>query len=279
MLAGALDTYNFPEPRLDAACRHAVLGGGKRLRPTLVFQTAACLGEITALTDAAAVAVELVHCYSLVHDDLPAMDNDDLRRGRPTVHKAYDEATAILVGDALQAMAFATLAERQPAAPAGNQVRMVAELARASGPEGMVGGQALDLQATGQQLSDVELEQMHGLKTGALIRASILLGALSTRRVEESLRQALESFARALGLAFQIQDDILDVSGETHVLGKQQGSDAKLDKPTYVSILGLAGARLARENAHQAAVAALRQLPGDASGLLALTDHVVARST
>ncbi len=256
-----------------------MLGGGKRLRPTLVFQTAACLGEITALTDAAAVAVELVHCYSLVHDDLPAMDNDDLRRGRPTVHKAYDEATAILVGDALQAMAFATLAERQPAAPAGNQVRMVAELARASGPEGMVGGQALDLQATGQQLSDVELEQMHGLKTGALIRASILLGALSTRRVEESLRQALENFARALGLAFQIQDDILDVSGETHVLGKQQGSDAKLDKPTYVSILGLAGARLARENAHQAAVAALRQLPGDASGLLALTDHVVARST
>ncbi len=261
--------------------RHAVLGGGKRLRPGLVFLTAASIGSLTALTDAAAVAVELVHCYSLVHDDLPAMDDDDLRRGQPTVHKAHGEATAILTGDALQALAFSVLADPALVAPAPARLRMIHALAEAAGPDGMVGGQALDLAATGSALPVTALEGMHRLKTGALIRASVCLGALSSSLASppaEGVLSTLDEYAQALGLAFQIRDDILDVTTDTGQLGKQQGADARLEKPTYVSVLGLEGARKALRDAHEAARRALLRLPGDHGRLLALADHFVARN-
>src|SRR5215470_11407718 len=228
--------------RLREAMRYSTLGGGKRLRPALVYLTGESLGAALTDLDAAAAAVELIHVYSLVHDDLPAMDDDDLRRGRPTCHCAYDEATAILVGDALQALAFSVLAEDATAVPA-RRLAMIRTLAHAAGTAGMAGGQAIDLAAVGQRLSVDAVENMHRRKTGALIKGSVLLGALGAGIQSGHDFQALESFGDEIGLAFQIQDDILDVEGDAAVLGKTTGADAALSKPTYPSTVGLPTAR------------------------------------
>jgi farnesyl diphosphate synthase len=227
--------------RLHAAMRHAVLGGGKRMRPLLVYATGTALGAAESDLDAAAAAVELIHAYSLVHDDLPAMDDDALRRGQPTVHVAFDEATAILAGDALQALAFETLAA-SALAPA-TRVAMLRELACASGARGgMCGGQALDIDAAGTRLGLAALQRMHAAKTGALIRASVRLGALAAD-ADAATRGALDAYADALGLAFQIRDDILDVEGDAAVIGKTAGKDAANHKPTYPAILGMDASR------------------------------------
>jgi len=241
-LQRALDTVATGEPRLHAAMRHAVLLGGKRMRPLLVHATAQAFGAAPEAADAAAAAVELVHAYSLVHDDLPAMDDDALRRGQPTVHVAFDEATAILAGDALQTLAFSLLAE----APldAGIRLAMVATLAHASGANGMCGGQALDLAATGEGVTiDIEaLERLHAMKTGALLRAAVTLGALAAG-VDADTRARLDSFAAALGLAFQIRDDLLDIEGDSATLGKTAGKDIAQDKATFPALIGLEASR------------------------------------
>ncbi len=221
-----------PAARLSEAMRYSVLGAGKRLRPVLVYLTGSTFGAPLARLDAAAAAVELIHVYSLIHDDLPAMDDDDLRRGRPTCHRAFDEGIAILAGDALQALAFEVLARPmgQPDGDldAGSRVLMLATLAAAIGTTGMAGGQAIDLMAIGRSMTAAELEAMHRRKTGALIQASVELGAIAAGLGQDPRHEALRVFGAALGLAFQIQDDILDVTGDTSVIGKQQGADAAL---------------------------------------------------
>ena len=227
---------------LHHAMRYTVLGGGKRLRPLLVYAAAHALGRDDSALDAAACAVELIHAYSLVHDDLPAMDDDDMRRGRPTCHIVYGEAMAILAGDALQALAFELLAAPGAAPDAATGMRMLHALGRACGAEGMAGGQALDLAAVGEKLSLAELEHMHACKTGALIRAAVALGAL-TAGADEATLDRLDRYAAAVGLAFQVRDDILDVEGESAVIGKTAGKDAAADKPTFPSILGLDASR------------------------------------
>lgn len=241
-LQRALATAADGEPRLHAAMRHAVLLGGKRMRPLLVHAAAHAFGAPDGAADAPAAAVELVHAYSLVHDDLPAMDDDALRRGQPTVHVAFDEATAILAGDALQTLAFAQLAE----APLTAEVRlaMVATLARASGANGMCGGQALDLAATGDSASTsvAALERLHALKTGALLRAAVALGALAAE-VDTEARARLDTFADALGLAFQIRDDLLDIEGDSATLGKTAGKDVAQDKATFPALIGVDASR------------------------------------
>jgi farnesyl diphosphate synthase len=275
--------HRLPPPgelpaRLHAAMRYAALDGGKRIRPVLVYTTGEVLGVPLAQLDGPACAVELIHAYSLVHDDLPAMDDDDLRRGKPTCHKAFDEATAILAGDALQTLAFQVLAEdpAMTAAPA-QRLAMVRELAVASGSRGMAGGQAIDMAATGGALSLPELQQMHSLKTGALIRAAVRLGALSRPGLDLALFQALDDYAAAIGLAFQIRDDILDVESSTEQLGKRQGADQALAKSTYVALLGLDGAKAKAREVHAAARAALAPLGPDAQPLAAIADFIVER--
>ena len=244
--------------RLHAAQRYAALGPGKRIRPALVYATAETLGVPLERVDGAACAVELIHAYSLVHDDLPAMDDDDLRRGRPTCHRAFDEATAVLAGDSLQVLAFAILA-RHPDGPvdAAARVQLIATLADASGTGGMAGGQALDLAAEGRNLSVAELEQIHALKTGALIRASVMMAAQSAPALDDAGRAALERFAAAIGLAFQVQDDILDVEGDEALLGKPVGSDQARGLPTYPALVGLQAARQRVQQLHAAAADAL----------------------
>jgi farnesyl diphosphate synthase len=264
--------------RLHAAIRYSVLGNGKRLRPTLVYATGQALRVAEECLDGPAAAVELIHAYSLVHDDLPAMDNDDLRRGRPTCHRAFDEATAILVGDALQVMAFRILAtDPTMCAPAEARVHMIELLAEASGTEGMAGGQALDLGAIGRTLPIVELEEMHRRKTGALIRASVLMAAAAAPPLEERRRVQLDSFARHIGLAFQIQDDILDVEGDPALLGKSTGADEARHKPTYPSIAGMAQAKQRARELHDAALEAIEDFGDGAQQLRWLADYVVAR--
>ncbi|MCD9028104.1 polyprenyl synthetase family protein [Luteimonas sp. BDR2-5] len=241
-LQRALDTCEGGDPRLLAAMRHAVLLGGKRMRPLLVHATAHALGAAADAADAPATAVELVHAYSLVHDDLPAMDDDALRRGQPTVHVAFDEATAILAGDALQTLAFSTLAAGT-ALPDAARLQMVAVLAEATGASGMCGGQALDIAATGAGTIGLPaLERLHALKTGALLRASVTLGALAAG-VDASTRARLDTFAGALGLAFQIRDDLLDIEGDSHTLGKTAGKDVAQDKATFPALIGVDGSR------------------------------------
>jgi len=235
----------LPDPilapqRLHAAMRHAALGGGKRMRPLLVYAAGTLTGADEAVLDAPAAAVELIHAYSLVHDDLPAMDDDALRRGRPTVHVAFDEATAILAGDALQTLAFEVLAGSD--AGAVLRVAWLQTLAQASGVAGMCGGQALDIDATGGSQPLAALQRMHALKTGALIRASVRLGALAGG-VDEDTLQRLDAFADALGLAFQVRDDILDVESSSEALGKTVGKDAAQAKSTYPALLGMDGAK------------------------------------
>lgn len=240
-LADALDTVAAAEPRLRAAMRHAALLGGKRMRPLLVYASGDLFGLDEAALDAAAAAVELVHAYSLVHDDLPAMDDDALRRGQPTVHVAFDEATAILCGDALQALAFGLLAAAPQPAPA--RVEMIRELATAAGACGMCGGQALDLAATGAGGIDLpRLERLHALKTGALLRAAVRLGALAAGAGAEA-RARLDRYAAALGLAFQIRDDLLDIEADSATLGKTAGKDIAQDKATFPALLGADASR------------------------------------
>ncbi len=260
--------------RLHQAMRYATLNGGKRVRPLLVYGAGlACGGGLSAL-DRAAAAVELIHSYSLVHDDLPAMDDDDLRRGKPTCHRAYDEATAILVGDALQSLAFELLCEG--ALPAGRRLEMVRVLAAASGSRGMAGGQALDIGAVGREMSLPELENMHIHKTGALIRASVRLGALAAG-ADGTRSRRLDRYAKAVGLAFQVQDDILDVVAETEVLGKTRGKDAAAGKPTYTRLLGLDGAREKAAELVEEALEALSSFGAEADPLRHLARYVVER--
>lgn len=260
---------------LHQAMRHAVLGGGKRLRPALVLAACRCGGGSEEQALPAAVAVELIHAYSLVHDDLPAMDDDELRRGQPTCHVAFDEATAILAGDALQTLAFETLS-RINLAPA-TVVAMVTELSSATGHKGMAGGQALDLDATGAHPSIEALEALHRRKTGALIEASLVLGALCADGDARFL-SALRAFGRSIGLAFQIQDDILDVEGSAAETGKPQGSDTAADKATYTALLGLEGARKRLDGFHHDALDQLAPIPGDTSLLAALATFIIERN-
>ena len=278
-LALCLKQKQAPE-KLQRAMAYAVLNGGKRLRPMLAYAAAEAVSGHFSCADIAACAVEFIHAYSLVHDDLPAMDDDVLRRGKPTCHVAFDEATAILAGDGLQALAFECLAS-SPRLSVGHAVRlhMVTELSKACGPQGMVGGQAIDIAATGKLLVEHELSHMHSLKTGALITASVLLGALSTNLATPHQLAQLRQFAGLLGLAFQIQDDILDVEAESGVSGKQQGKDAMHNKPTYTSILGLAGARKRLVETADAALQILADFPVDASSLRQLAHYVISRKS
>lgn len=243
-LESVLPVADLVPQRLHAAQRYSVLGGGKRLRPLLVYCTGEALGLQPSALDAPAAAVELIHSYSLVHDDLPAMDDDDLRRGQPTTHRAFDEATAILAGDALQVLAFSLLARDRAAGVSPEaRLKMIQILADASGSAGMAGGQSLDLSAVGRDLNLEDLETMHRLKTGALIRASVLLAAACAPGLTADEWNALDGYSQEIGLAFQIQDDILDVEGSTEDLGKTIGADAARAKPTYPSVLGLQAAK------------------------------------
>lgn len=272
----ALPAAPGPSPlaRLVEAMRYAVLGPGKRVRPFLVYASGELADADAATLDAPACALEMIHAYSLVHDDLPAMDDDDLRRGRPTCHRAFDEATAILVGDALQARAFELLAEA-PGLAEKTRIAMITTLARAAGHQGMVGGQAIDLAAIGQQPGLAALERMHRMKTGALIEAAVILGALAGNADEAMLRR-LTRYARAIGLAFQVRDDILDVTADSQTLGKTQGKDAARDKPTYVSLLGLDAAQALAGELRDEALAALDGL-SRAEPLRLLARYIIER--
>jgi geranylgeranyl pyrophosphate synthase len=278
VLDAALPAPDLIPQRLHAAQRYAVLGGGKRLRPLLVYCTGEALKIPAAILDAPAAAVELIHSYSLVHDDLPAMDNDDLRRGQPTTHRAFDEATAILAGDALQVLAFSLLSrDRTPGISADARLKMIQILADASGTTGMAGGQAIDLAAVGRALTLEELEAMHRLKTGALIRASVMMAAACAKDLSSANWDALDGYAQDIGLAFQIQDDILDVEGNTEEIGKTSGADAARDKPTYPSVMGL---ETAKTRARELTLRASHRLAslGDGAKVLAwLASYVIKR--
>jgi geranylgeranyl pyrophosphate synthase len=265
--------------QLHQAMRYSALNGGKRVRPLLVYASGQALEADPQALDVAACAVECIHAYSLVHDDLPAMDNDDLRRGQPSCHKAFGEAEAILAGDGLQALAFQLLAHADMGQTTSNaRLRMVELLSRAAGSRGMAGGQSMDLAAVGKQLDIAELEDMHIHKTGALIRASVLLGALSSNDHDESKRQALDHYGKCIGLAFQVQDDILDVTASTEQLGKQAGADTMQNKPTYPALLGLSGARERALELHQDATDSLSDFGSEAAPLRWLSAYMVARS-
>ncbi|HLS80858.1 MAG TPA: farnesyl diphosphate synthase [Steroidobacter sp.] len=277
-LALRLPSPELAPSRLHEALRYSVLGGGKRVRPSLVYATADALGVALSQVDGAACAVELIHAYSLVHDDLPAMDDDELRRGRPTCHKAFDEATAILAGDALQVLAFELLASG-PGLPDNAAVRLelVRLLASASGTLGMAGGQALDLAALGNVLTVAEIEQMHARKTGALIHACVLMAATCAAQLSATGRAALDDYGRAIGLAFQIQDDLLDVEGDPALLGKAIGADQALNKPTFVSIAGRQAARRRVEELHAQALTALRVAGLHEGPLKSMSDWLALR--
>lgn len=266
------------EPQLlHSAMHYAVLNGGKRIRPLLIYATGELFDTPKSDLDAPACAIELIHSYSLVHDDLPAMDNDDLRRGLPTCHKAFDEATAILVGDALQSLAFQTLSSADYSQNSETKLFMVRELAQACGSLGLVGGQALDLNATGKQIDLVTLDTIHQLKTGALIRASTRLGLLAAKVKEPQVYDHLEKFSHYIGLCFQIKDDILDVEGNTATLGKQQGADSALDKPTYGTTQTLNAAKEKLLELHHHALASLEDFGDKAYFLRALADYIILR--
>lgn len=267
----------MPE-RLHQAMRYSALGGGKRLRPLLTYATGQALGLALDLLDGPAAAVEMIHVYSLIHDDLPAMDNDTLRRGKPTCHIAFDEATAILAGDGLQALAFHVLAhDPSIRVPAENRVAMIECLAMASGSLGMVGGQAIDLDAVGQALELPTLESMHIRKTGALIRASVKLAALAQTPIEPVVTDRLDHYAKCIGLAFQIQDDILDEESDTQTLGKTQGKDRDNNKPNYPALLGLAGAKQKARELHESALDSLAGMGPEANLLRELSRFIIER--
>jgi len=272
-LAARLPDSHLAPSRLHEAMRYSVLGGGKRIRPALLFATAHALDLAEDEVEAAACAIELVHVYSLVHDDLPAMDNDDMRRGRPTCHKAFDEATALLVGDALQPLAFQLLAcdPKLPSSPA-IRLRLIDMLAQAIGTLGMAGGQAIDLAAQGLRLDIGQVEDMHARKTGAVIRASVLMAAECAPSLDASLYAALTKFANAVGLAFQIQDDLLDVTGDAALLGKATGADSDRAKPTYPSIIGITASQQRMRQLHNQAIQALAPF-GDRARILHSLAH------
>lgn len=263
---------------LHQAMRYSVLGEGKRIRPILLYATGEAFGLELKNLDGPASAVEMIHAYSLIHDDLPAMDDDELRRGRPTCHVAYDEATAMLAGDALQALAFHILAH-DPDITANNaaRLRMIDTLAVASGSRGMAGGQAIDLASVGKSLNISELETMHLRKTGALIRASAELGALSAGQVAPMLFERVSEYAKCIGLAFQIKDDILDIEGDTATLGKPQGADIAMNKPTYPNLLGMRGAKQAALDLYEQAIACLTVFDERAETLKDIADYIVHR--
>ena len=265
--------------RLHEAMRYATLNGGKRVRASLVYAAGQAVGAPDAQLDTPACAVEMIHAYSLVHDDLPCMDDDDLRRGKPTCHKAYDEATALLVGDALQTLAFEMLAS-DPGMTTGapQRLRMISTLAHAAGSHGMAGGQAIDLASAGKRLTLEQLEDMHLRKTGALIRASVLLGALAREDVDRVTLGALETYSHAIGLAFQVTDDILDVEGKTEILGKKPGVDQERKKPTYPSLLGLAEAKNLAKTLHKAALESLAPLGDNGALLASLAGFIIERT-
>ncbi|MBD3873810.1 polyprenyl synthetase family protein [Pseudomonas kunmingensis] len=273
--------FTAPLPQLERlyqAMRYSVMNGGKRVRPLLVYAACEALNGDKADADGAACAVELIHAYSLVHDDLPAMDDDDLRRGQPTTHKAFDEACAILAGDGLQSLAFEAMAEAaHNPLDATLRLRMFAVLARAAGPAGMVGGQAIDLGSVGLKLDRDALELMHRHKTGALIEASVQLGALASGHADADNLASLSQYARAIGLAFQVQDDILDVESDTATLGKHQGADIARDKPTYPALLGMDAAKAYALELRDQALHALRPFDTAAEPLRELARYIVER--
>ncbi|WP_017902316.1 (2E,6E)-farnesyl diphosphate synthase [Pseudomonas asplenii] len=278
----ALDTLFVPPSaglaRLYEAMRYSVMNGGKRVRPLLVYAACEALGGKPEQANGAACAVELIHAYSLVHDDLPAMDDDDLRRGQPTTHKAFDEACAILAGDGLQSLAFSALLDpRLSDLNAETRLSMVSTLAHAAGPAGMVGGQAIDLGSVGIKLDQKALETMHRHKTGALIEASVTLGALASVNVQKDELKSLQTYAQAIGLAFQVQDDILDVESDTATLGKRQGADIARDKPTYPALLGLEAAKAYALELRDQALHALRPFDAGAEPLRELARYIVER--
>lgn len=268
--------HALPASRLTDAMAYSVFNGGKRIRPALCYASAALFGEINDSAHRAAMALELIHAYSLIHDDLPAMDDDDLRRGKATCHIAFDEATAILAGDALQTLAFSILAEGE--GDAAIALALTRQLAAAAGAQGMVLGQAMDMAATEKTLSLAELETMHCHKTGALLQASILMGAAASGAASDTDMAALASYGSALGLAFQVKDDILDVESATAVLGKRQGADEAHSKATYTRLLGLDGAKAKLAELHQAAISAAKGFGARGAQLLAIADFVVTRN-
>jgi len=279
-LARALPAADLPPVELHRAMRYAVLGGGKRLRPLLVYATGGAFGTKPDKLDAAAAAVEIIHAYSLVHDDLPAMDDDALRRGRPTCHIVFGEAMAILAGDALQARAFEVLANDPLLdVDAATHLDMLRTLAAACGSHGMAGGQAFDLAAVGQVLTAAELERMHVHKTGALIRASVRLGALAAGCTDASILASLETYGHSIGLAFQIRDDLLDIEAATEQLGKTAGKDVAANKPTYPAILGVAASRTELARLTADALAAIESLGPSAEDLRDLARFVAQRAS
>lgn len=278
VLAEALPPSGHEPKRLHEAMRYAVLGGGKRVRPLLAFAAGEATGANAGQVEKVAAAVELIHAYSLVHDDMPPMDNDVLRRGRPTVHVEFDEASALLVGDALQSLAFEILSEPDADKAPHTQLQIVQLLALAAGSKGMAGGQAVDLANTGKALSLPEVEFMHILKTGALIRASVLMGAMCGATQTGSKLSALDRYAKCVGLAFQVVDDILDIESSTATLGKTAGKDASQNKPTYASLMGLQPAKTFAETMRQDAHQALNGFGGEALHLRQLADYIIQRN-
>lgn len=277
-LEARLPSENQIPTKLHEAMRYCVLDGGKRMRPMLTYCTGKALGIAPEDLDGAACAVEFIHVYSLIHDDLPAMDDDDLRRGKPTCHIAYDEATAILTGDALQALAFKVLADDPTIrADAESRLRMITMLAKASGSQGMVGGQAIDLESVGTMLTLPQLENMHIHKTGALIRASVNMATLTKPDIDPKQAEGLDHYAKCIGLSFQVKDDILDEESDTATLGKTQGKDKDNDKPTYPALLGLAGAKQKAQELHEQAIESLSGFGSEADLLRDLSLYIIQR--
>ena len=277
-LTQRLPAENILPNKLHQAMRYSVLNGGKRMRPMLTYATGSVLGISPDALDAVACAVECIHVYSLIHDDLPAMDDDDLRRGKPTCHVAFDEATAILAGDGLQTLAFELLAhDASIQVSAQNRLQMITSLARASGSLGMVGGQAIDLESVGRMLTLPELENMHIHKTGALIRASVILATLAKEGVDEEAVKRLDNYAKCIGLSFQVKDDILDEESDTATLGKTQGKDKDNNKPTYPALLGLSGAKQKAQELHEKAIENLAYFGVQADLLRNLSLYIIQR--
>ena len=277
-LTQRLPAENILPNKLHQAMRYSVLNGGKRMRPMLTYATGSVLGISPDALDAVACAVECIHVYSLIHDDLPAMDDDDLRRGKPTCHVAFDEATAILAGDGLQTLAFELLAhDASIQVSAQNRLQMITSLARASGSLGMVGGQAIDLESVGRMLTLPELENMHIHKTGALIRASVILATLAKEGVDEEAVKRLDNYAKCIGLSFQVKDDILDEESDTATLGKTQGKDKDNNKPTYPALLGLSGAKQKAQELHEKAIENLAYFGTQADLLRNLSLYIIQR--
>jgi len=273
-----LPPVTMPPTRLHEAMRYSVLQGGKRVRPLLVYLAGNILNVQEEWLDAPACAIEFIHAYSLIHDDLPAMDDDMLRRGKPTCHIAFDEATAILAGDALQTLAFYVLSHYNSPVPAARRLQMLETLTLASGSRGMVGGQAIDIASVGKVLNIAELENMHIHKTGALIRASVKLGALSCPDITDAQLECLDHYAKCIGLAFQIQDDILDVEASTEILGKTSGADDALHKPTYPNIIGLNESKQLAQSLVNQAIASLDDFAAGADPLRWMANYIITRN-